>query len=152
MLELKTEDEEATRRRLQYSDGAWQPVPVTLPEEVPLAVFVNGEEHYFRPEAIPILGRDTQPTGVVLVLQDVTQERKQEELKRGVISTVSHQLKSPLTSIRMAIHLLLEEKTEDSKEPTFKEVKLQPEKRVPPPFLQRQLPLRSQVQKPIGIG
>jgi two-component system, NtrC family, sensor histidine kinase KinB len=72
--------------------------------------FVNGEEHYFRPEAIPILGRDMQPTGVVLVLQDVTQERKQEELKRGVISTVSHQLKSPLTSIRMAIHLLLEEK------------------------------------------
>jgi NtrC-family two-component system sensor histidine kinase KinB len=72
--------------------------------------FVNGEEHYFRPEAIPILGRDMQPTGVVLVLQDVTQERKQEELKRGVISTVSHQLKSPLTSIRMAIYLLLEEK------------------------------------------
>src|SRR4030043_328722 len=72
--------------------------------------FVNGEEHYFRPEAIPILGRDMQPTGVVLVLQDVTQEQKQEELKRGVISTVSHQLKSPLTSIRMAIHLILEEK------------------------------------------
>jgi len=72
--------------------------------------FVNGEEHYFRPEATPILGRDMQPTGVVLVLQDITQARKQEELKRGVISTVSHQLKSPLTSIRMAIHLLLEEK------------------------------------------
>jgi signal transduction histidine kinase len=72
--------------------------------------FVSGEEHYFRPEAIPILDRDMQPTGIVLVLRDVTQEREQEELKRGVISTVSHQLKSPLTSIRMAIHLLLEEK------------------------------------------
>jgi two-component system, NtrC family, sensor histidine kinase KinB len=72
--------------------------------------FVNGEEHYFRPEAIPILDRDMQPTGVIMVLQDVTQERKQEELKRGVISTVSHQLRSPLTSIRMAVHLLLEEK------------------------------------------
>jgi signal transduction histidine kinase len=72
--------------------------------------FVNGEEHYFRPEAIPILDRDMQPTGVVLVLKDITQERKQEELKRGVISTVSHQLKSPLTSLRMAVHLLLEEK------------------------------------------
>src|SRR5512136_484223 len=72
--------------------------------------FVEGEEHYFRPEAIPILDQDRQPTGVVLVLQDVTQEREQEELKRGIISTVSHQLKSPLTSIRMAIHLLLEER------------------------------------------
>ncbi len=72
--------------------------------------FVDGEEHYFRPEAIPILGSDVQPAGIVMVLQDVTQEREQEEMKRGIISTVSHQLKSPLTSVRMAIHLLLEEK------------------------------------------
>jgi NtrC-family two-component system sensor histidine kinase KinB len=72
--------------------------------------FVDGEEHYFRPEAIPILGSDVQPAGIVIVLQDVTQEREQEEMKRGIISTVSHQLKSPLTSVRMAIHLLLEEK------------------------------------------
>jgi signal transduction histidine kinase len=72
--------------------------------------FVGGEEHYFQPQAIPILDSDRQPTGVVLVLQDVTQEREQEEMKGGIIATVSHQLKTPLTSIRMAIHLLLEEK------------------------------------------
>ena len=30
-------------------------------------------------------------------------------MKRGLVSTVSHQLKTPLTSIRMAVHLLLEE-------------------------------------------
>ena len=36
-------------------------------------------------------------------------KRQQDDLKRGVISTVSHQLKTPLTSVRMAIHLLLEE-------------------------------------------
>ena len=72
--------------------------------------FSGGEERYYRPEAIPILDNDRQLTGVILVLQDVTQLRQQDEIKRGVISTVSHQLKTPLTSIRMAIHLLLEEK------------------------------------------
>ncbi len=72
--------------------------------------FVRGEERYFRPEAVPILDNDRQPMGVILVLQDITQLRQQDEIKRGVISTVSHQLKTPLTSIRMAIHLLLEEK------------------------------------------
>jgi signal transduction histidine kinase len=72
--------------------------------------FVGGDERYYRPEAIPILDNDRQLTGVILVLQDVTQLRQQEEIKRGVVSTVSHQLKTPLTSIRMAIHLLLEEK------------------------------------------
>jgi len=72
--------------------------------------FVDGQERYFQPEAVPILDDERQPAGVVLVFQDVTQLRQQDEIKRGVIRTVSHQLKTPLTSIRMAIHLLLEEK------------------------------------------
>jgi len=72
--------------------------------------FVNGEERYFRPQAVPILDDERLPTGVILILQDITQLRQQDEIKKGVISTVSHQLKTPLTSIRMAIHLLLEEK------------------------------------------
>jgi signal transduction histidine kinase len=72
--------------------------------------FVRGEERFFRPEAIPIMDSDQRPAGVVLVLSDVTRQRQQDELKGGVISTVSHQLKTPLTSVRMALHLLLEEK------------------------------------------
>jgi len=79
-------------------------------QEKAIQRFIDGEEHYFRPLAIPILANDGQPTGVVFVLRDATQEREQEELKSGVISMVSHQVKSPLTSIRMALHLLLEEK------------------------------------------
>ncbi|MDD1713539.1 MAG: cell wall metabolism sensor histidine kinase WalK [Methanoregulaceae archaeon] len=72
--------------------------------------FISGEEHFFRPEAVPILDGEKHPTGVILILKDVTQQMQQDELKRGVISTVSHQLKTPLTSLRMAVYLLLEEK------------------------------------------
>jgi two-component system, NtrC family, sensor histidine kinase KinB len=75
----------------------------------PIQRFVNGEERYFRPRAVPILDREKQPTAVMLILSDITQQTEQDDLKRGVISTVSHQLKTPLTSVRMAIHLLLEE-------------------------------------------
>jgi signal transduction histidine kinase len=71
--------------------------------------FVNGQERYFQPKAVPILDRERLPTAVMLILTDITQQRHQEDLKRGVISTVSHQLRSPLTSVRMAIHLLLQE-------------------------------------------
>jgi signal transduction histidine kinase len=72
--------------------------------------FINSEEHYFRPTAAPILNSRKEVTGVILILKDVTEQLEHDELKRGVISTVSHQLKTPLTSIRMALHLLLEEK------------------------------------------
>jgi signal transduction histidine kinase len=72
--------------------------------------FDKGQERFFRPMAVPILDHARQVTGVVMTLKDVTEQQHQDDLKRGVISTVSHQLKTPLTSIRMAIHLLLEER------------------------------------------
>ena len=72
--------------------------------------FLKGEEHFFRPRAVPILDNEKQPIGIVLIFEDITQLRQQDDMKRGLISTVSHQLKTPLTSMRMAIHLLLEEK------------------------------------------
>jgi len=71
--------------------------------------FINGDERYFCPKAVPIRDREKQATAVMFILSDMTQQRQQDDLKGGVISTVSHELKTPLTSVRMAIHLLLEE-------------------------------------------
>ena len=73
-------------------------------------IFVAGQEKFFRPESIPVFDGLGQLTGVTLMLHDATQIKQQEELKRGLVSTVSHQLKTPLTSICMALYLLLDEK------------------------------------------
>ncbi len=75
--------------------------------------FINMEERFFQPGATSITDHDGNLAGVVFIMQDVTQERHLEEMKSGLISTVSHQLKTPLTSLRMAIHLLLDEKAGD---------------------------------------
>lgn len=85
-------------------------IPETQGNQIIVQRFINGEEHFFRPEAVPILDGEKHPAGVILILKDITQQLQQDELKRGVISTVSHQLKTPLTSLRMAVYLLLEEK------------------------------------------
>ena len=73
-------------------------------------IFSGGEENFFRPEAVPVLDALGQITGVTIILNDATLARQQDELKRGLASTVSHQLKTPLTSIRMALYLLLDDK------------------------------------------
>ncbi len=73
-------------------------------------VFVGGQEKFYRPEAIPVLDGFGQLAGITLMLHDATQLRQQDELKRGLVSTVSHQLKTPLTSIRMALYLVLDDK------------------------------------------
>jgi len=72
--------------------------------------FVSGQERFFSFDATPIRNRERMLTGVILILKDVTERRRLEEMKSDLVSTVSHQLKTPLTSIRMAVHLLLEEK------------------------------------------
>ena len=66
--------------------------------------FAANQEYFFQPLALPV------PAGTALILKDVTQVHEQLELKRSVIATVSHQLKTPLTSLRMSIYLLLEER------------------------------------------
>jgi len=66
--------------------------------------FAANQECFFQPLALPV------PAGTALILKDVTQVHEQLELKRSVIATVSHQLRTPLTSLRMSIYLLLEER------------------------------------------
>ncbi len=72
--------------------------------------FIENREYFFQPVAVPIpVGPGhLEPTGVAVILKDVTQVHEHQELKRDLVSTVSHQLKTPMTSIRMTLHLLLE--------------------------------------------
>ena len=74
--------------------------------------FIENREFFFKPAAtvIPHTLDGIGSNGVVLILHDMTQAHEQKELKRGVVSTVSHQLRTPLTSLRMAVHLLLEQR------------------------------------------
>ena len=76
--------------------------------ESAMQLFVDDAERYFQPQAVPILAEDKTLVGVTLVLTDVTSLRRLDEMKSSLVSVVSHELKTPLTSIRMATHLLLE--------------------------------------------
>jgi signal transduction histidine kinase len=48
---------------------------------------------------------------VIVVAQDVTRLTRIDRLKSDMVATVSHEFKTPLTSLRMATHLLLEPTT-----------------------------------------
>jgi NtrC-family two-component system sensor histidine kinase KinB len=57
----------------------------------------------------PVLGESGNVAGLTVVLQDVTRLRRFDELKNDLVATVAHEFRTPLTSLRMAIHLCLEE-------------------------------------------
>jgi two-component system, NtrC family, sensor histidine kinase KinB len=68
-------------------------------------------ENYFLVRASPLESEDAGGAGVIVVAQDVTRFRRIDALKSDVVATVSHELKTPLTSLRLATHMLLEEST-----------------------------------------
>jgi signal transduction histidine kinase/HAMP domain-containing protein len=72
-------------------------------------IFYKGREKFVLPRLLPVLDSNQQVVGVTLAMIDVTALRKLDEMKSGLIATVSHQLKNPLTSLRMSAHLLLED-------------------------------------------
>jgi PAS domain S-box-containing protein len=48
----------------------------------------------------PVLNQDKQFSGTVCIIRDVTKQRRTENLKSEFLSTVSHELKTPLTNIK----------------------------------------------------
>jgi NtrC-family two-component system sensor histidine kinase KinB len=69
---------------------------------------VRGAEKFFLPRILVMRNKENELFGVAVVLYDVTRFRLLDAAKTNLVATVSHELKTPLTSVRMALHLLLE--------------------------------------------
>jgi signal transduction histidine kinase len=69
---------------------------------------VGREERHYLPRILAIGDKLTEFSGAAVILQDVTKFRLLDDAKTNLVGTVSHELKTPLTSLRMAVYLLLE--------------------------------------------
>lgn len=66
-------------------------------------------DHYLLARATPVYEPRGGIVGATIVLQDVTRLRRFDELKSDLVATVAHEFRTPLTSLRMAIHLCVEQ-------------------------------------------
>jgi signal transduction histidine kinase len=75
------------------------------------AVKVEGPEgsRSLLPRASPLYSEEGAITAATIVLQDVTRLMRFDELKNDLVATVAHEFRTPLTSLRMAIHLCADE-------------------------------------------
>ncbi|HZP59865.1 MAG TPA: ATP-binding protein [Opitutaceae bacterium] len=70
---------------------------------------LGSEDRHFLPRILAIGDAASGFSGAALLLQDVTKFRLLDDAKSNLVGTVSHELKTPLTSLSMAIYLLLEQ-------------------------------------------
>ncbi|WP_185816943.1 sensor histidine kinase [Hymenobacter metallilatus] len=88
------------------------PTPVTLPITRP-----NGETAYYQLTLNHIISRNretsrTEFVGHILSLRNVSDFKKLDEVKSNYLATISHELKTPLASIKLSLMLLQDERTE----------------------------------------
>jgi signal transduction histidine kinase len=82
----------------------------------PIKIFAHGKESYFEKENLNITitptGEDkTIDIGDVIILRNITIFKELDFAKTNFIATVSHELKTPIASIKMSLQLLENETT-----------------------------------------
>lgn len=72
--------------------------------------FINDVHHkYFDVSCVPILSKSKKRLeGMVVVMHDITNLKKLENLRREFVANVSHELKTPITSIKGFAETLIE--------------------------------------------
>jgi signal transduction histidine kinase len=96
---------ERVRSHVLSGKGAY--VPRGFEDAVQLPTLMG--ERYFLPRGAPVYETRGVVIGATAILQDVTRLRRFEELKNDLVATVAHEFRTPLTSLRMAVHLCTEE-------------------------------------------
>lgn len=77
----------------------------------PLKIYADNKESYFKASYIPINGPANEPEGSrkigdVILLKNITEFKELDSAKTTFISTISHELKTPISAILMSLQLL----------------------------------------------
>ena len=96
----------ALQRALGYPRGE---------QQAEVSLHVRGRDHTYLLKPAPLLLHDDTPFGTMITLHDLTYLRDKESARTNLIATLSNELKTPLTSLSLAIELL-QMKTSDPKQ------------------------------------
>jgi NtrC-family two-component system sensor histidine kinase KinB len=96
---------ERVRSHVLSGKGAYSPRGFEDAVQLPTLL----ADRYFLPRGAPVYETRGVVVGATVILQDVTRLRRFEELKNDIVATVAHEFRTPLTSLRMAVHLCTEQ-------------------------------------------
>lgn len=95
-------------RNVELQNFVKQTLDNQQPAETEIHLFTDGES-YFRVHGTTLATTgEGGETGAVMVLRDMTRLRRLENIRRDFVANVSHELKTPVTSIKGFVETLLD--------------------------------------------
>jgi len=76
---------------------------------IEVQLHVRGRDHTYVLKPMPLHQGENEAFGTLLILQDVTYLRDQDRARTNLVATLSHELKSPLTSLALSAELMRRE-------------------------------------------
>ncbi len=73
-----------------------------------ISISLDEVTKHYRINVKPMSDKEGDNVGVVTLMQDITKLREVDQMKSDFVSTVSHEFRTPLTSISMSVELLLD--------------------------------------------
>lgn len=70
---------------------------------------ISNDGKYLNVFFAPFRNEQDKPTGIIVVIHDSTKQAKLDDMRKEFVSNVSHELKTPLTSIKTYTETLIEE-------------------------------------------
>jgi NtrC-family two-component system sensor histidine kinase KinB len=92
------------RVRTALRSIATQPIEA---QRVEVDLHVRGRDHSYILKPVPLRQGDGQFFGTILILQDITYLRDKDRARTNLVATLSHEIKTPLTSLGLSVELLL---------------------------------------------
>jgi len=75
-------------------------------QRVEVDLHLRGRDHTFVLKPLPLRQGDGRPLGTIVILQDITYVRDKDRARANLVATLSHELKTPLTSLALSAELL----------------------------------------------
>ncbi len=80
-------------------------------ENKQIKIFAEGKESYFIKEFLEVTNPENNATaGMVIILKNITKFQELDLAKTNFIATISHELKTPISAIKMSLKLLEDER------------------------------------------
>jgi signal transduction histidine kinase len=73
-----------------------------------ISVVNNEIPHYFNTMVTILRNKDLQVNGIIVLLKNITELKQFEKMRSDFIDTISHEFKTPLTSIMMGVGLIMD--------------------------------------------